>query len=110
MQRIVLGLALCIIVGVIAYSPALGGETDKFDFSGKNLDWNSGLLLKDNELLFADLSETSAGDGNKASATTGKEEPSEEEIAEAINNPLSYLYLLWVQNDTSWWSGDVLDK
>jgi len=110
MQRIVTGLALCIIVGVITYSPALGGETDRFDFSGTTLDWNSGFLLKDNELLFADASETSAADGNKASATTGKEEPSEEEIAEAINNPLSYLYLLWVQNDTSWWSGDVLDK
>ncbi|MEX1352081.1 MAG: hypothetical protein AB1Z31_30655, partial [Desulfobacterales bacterium] len=110
MQRIVTGLALCIIVGVIAYSPALGGETDRLYFFGKNLDWNSGFLLKDNELLFADASELSIGDGSKASETTGKGEPSEEEIAEAINNPLSYLYLLWVQNDTMWWSGDLLDK
>jgi len=110
MQRIIIVLTLSIIVGVIAHSPALGGETDRFDFSGRNLDWNSGFLLKDNQLLFADASETSAGDGNKASATAGKKEPSEEEIAEAINNPLSYLYLLWVQNDTMWFSGDALDK
>jgi len=66
--------------------------------------------LKDNELLFADASETGASNDNKASATSGKEEPSEEEIAEAINNPLSYLYLLWVQNDTMLWSGGLLDK
>ena len=110
MQRIIIILTLSIIVGVIAHSPALGGEYDSFDFSGKNLDWNSGFLLKDNQLLFANASETSAGDGNKASATAGKKEPSEEEIAEAINNPLSYLYLLWVQNDTMWFSGDALDK
>ena len=110
MQRIIIVLTLCTIVCGISYSPALGGETDRFDFSGKILDWNSGFLLKDNELLFADASETSASDGNKASAASGKEEPSEEEIAEAINNPLSYLYLLWVQNDTMWWSGDLLDK
>jgi hypothetical protein len=110
MQRIIIVLTLSIIVGVIAHSPALGGEYDSFDFSGRNLDWNSGFLLKDNQLLFANASETSAGDGNKASATAGKKEPSEEEIAEAINNPLSYLYLLWVQNDTMWFSGDALDK
>ena len=110
MQRIVIGLAVCIIVGVITYSPALGGETDRFDFSGTTLDLNSGFLLKDNKLLFAEASEPSTGNGSKASETTGKGEPSEEEIAEAINNPLSYLYLLWVQNDTMWWSGDLLDK
>jgi len=44
-----------------------------------------------------------------AMAEAERQEPTEEEIAEAINNPLSYLYLLWIQNDTMWFSGDVLD-
>ena len=48
-------------------------------------------------------------DSDKQESTSGRQEPTEEEIAEAINNPLSYLYLLWVQNDTMWYSGDVLD-
>ena len=42
-------------------------------------------------------------------AETDRQGPTEAEIAEAINNPLSSLYLLWVQNDTAWFSGDALD-
>lgn len=38
-----------------------------------------------------------------------EKEPTEAEIAEAINNPLSSLWLLFMQNDTKWYSGDLLD-
>jgi len=31
-------------------------------------------------------------------------------IAEAMLNPLSYLWLAFFQNDTSWWDGDILDR
>lgn len=44
-------------------------------------------------------------------ADTGKEEMSEDEkIAEAMLNPLSYLWLMFMQNDTTWYDGDILDK
>jgi hypothetical protein len=31
-------------------------------------------------------------------------------IAEAMLNPLSYLWLMFMQNDTSWYDGDILDR
>ncbi len=31
-------------------------------------------------------------------------------IAEALANPLSYLWLMFMQNDTSWYEGDILDR
>jgi len=36
-------------------------------------------------------------------------EPTKAEIAEAINNPLSSLWLLFAQNDTKWYGGNLLD-
>ena len=33
----------------------------------------------------------------------------QEKIAEALNNPLSHLWLLFMQNDTTWWKGEALD-
>jgi len=36
--------------------------------------------------------------------------PTEAEIAEAINNPLSSLWLLFGQNDTKWYGGDAPDS
>ena len=38
-----------------------------------------------------------------------KQEYTDEEIAEMINNPLSNLWLLFSQNDTIWYGGDDLD-
>lgn len=32
------------------------------------------------------------------------------QIAEALANPLSYLWLIFMQNDTSWYDGDILDR
>lgn len=32
------------------------------------------------------------------------------QIAEAINNPLSSLWLMFIQNDTKWYDGDILDQ
>jgi len=34
----------------------------------------------------------------------------DEEIAEMINNPLGNLWLLFTQNDTVWYEGDILDR
>lgn len=34
---------------------------------------------------------------------------SAEEIAEMIANPLSYLWIMQLQNDTTWWRGNLLD-
>jgi hypothetical protein len=31
-------------------------------------------------------------------------------IAEALANPLSYLWLMFIQNDTTWYKGDILDR
>lgn len=31
-------------------------------------------------------------------------------IAEAMLNPLSYLWLMFTQNDTKWFDGDILDR
>ncbi len=37
-------------------------------------------------------------------------QPTQAEIAEAINNPLSSLWMLFTQNDVKWYGGDILDK
>ncbi len=34
----------------------------------------------------------------------------EDQIAEALANPLSYLWLMFTQNDTIWYDGDIADK
>jgi hypothetical protein len=36
-------------------------------------------------------------------------ERSAAEIAEMVANPLSYLWIMQLQNDTAWWKGDLLD-
>lgn len=38
-----------------------------------------------------------------------REELSPAEIAEMVANPLSYLWIMQLQNDTAWWKGDLLD-
>lgn len=49
---------------------------------------------------------TAAGSDNGDAADKAKKMA---EIAEAMNNPLSYLWLLFIQNDAAWWTGDKLD-
>ena len=44
-----------------------------------------------------------AGAGTSAAAEQAK-------IAEAMNNPLSSLWLVFMQNDTKWYDGDLLDQ
>ena len=46
---------------------------------------------------------------DSAPQTDGTEMSEEEKIAEALANPLSYLWLLFVQNDTLSYDGDVLE-
>ncbi len=36
--------------------------------------------------------------------------PSAKELGDALANPLSYLWLMFMQNDTQWNSGDLVDK
>jgi len=44
----------------------------------------------------------------KKKKATGAEEQAK--IAEALANPLSYLWLMFTQNDTTWYDGDLLDR
>lgn len=44
-----------------------------------------------------------------AAAEEAKQEYTEAEINEMINNPLGELWLLFMQNDTTWYKGDALD-
>jgi len=54
-----------------------------------------------------------ANDGaqqNAAAASGGKSaQPSNKELGDALANPLSYLWLMFLQNDTQWMEGDALD-
>jgi hypothetical protein len=44
-------------------------------------------------------------------AGAGTSEADEQaQIAEALANPLSYLWLMFTQNDTTWYDGDLLDQ
>ena len=45
----------------------------------------------------------------QTSDTTADEMAEKAKIAEAMANPLSYLWLIFIQNDMSWWDGDILD-
>ena len=31
-------------------------------------------------------------------------------VAEALNNPLSSLWIMFIQNDTTWYKGDLVDS
>ena len=49
-------------------------------------------------------------EGSTASASGADPSASEmEQIAEALANPLSYLWILFMQNDTIWYDGDLAD-
>jgi hypothetical protein len=59
-------------------------------------------------LLNAVDAQADVGGGTDATAKPAKTE--DELIAEAMLNPLSYLWLMFVQNDTISYDGDLLDK
>lgn len=51
--------------------------------------------------------------GIAAGEETEKQDPggyTDEQIAEMINNPLGNLWLMFTQNDTVWYEGNILDK
>lgn len=48
-------------------------------------------------------------DQYSTAAAASKPEYTQAQINEMINNPLGELWLLFVQNDTTWYSGDALD-
>jgi len=65
----------------------------------------------DEDALFADATGASPGSGGKApSAEKAGEADEAAKIAEALANPLSYLWLMFTQNDTTWYDGDILDR
>jgi hypothetical protein len=45
-----------------------------------------------------------------SSSASPSEMSEEDQIAEAMANPLSYLWLMFTQNDTIWYDGDIADK
>lgn len=51
--------------------------------------------------------QTTADSGTGAGS---KEMDEDAKIAEAMLNPLSYLWLMFTQNDTKWFDGDILDR
>ncbi|MEN8689124.1 MAG: hypothetical protein AB1Z20_03355 [Desulfobacterales bacterium] len=75
---------------------------EPFSFSGEKftLDFGSNLYLSQ-AATDSKVSDTSAG------ASKADEEAM---IAEALANPLSYLWLMFTQNDTKWYDGDLLDE
>jgi hypothetical protein len=125
-------IAIIAIAALLATSGASSDEPIASDFPessfGKeqNLtNWREVKYLRDDDLSLqnlpmADISlalNTNAkplvdwqslnDDSNDSSESTMDEDA---QIAEAMLNPLSYLWLLFVQNDTVWYDGDTLDE
>ena len=105
MRRRVLVAAL--VLGVA--SPALADPRDP------DLGWG----LRDEESLAEEIDDptlntillaASDSDGPPPTKeTTGSSEQDLDAIGEAMANPLSYLWLMFTQNDTIWNEGDILD-
>jgi hypothetical protein len=99
------------IVAILACSPALSEEPGSPYFSLPAADFGNTFLQDDKVFKVAAASLTHA-DAEPTDGTTtkpGKKQPTQAEIAEAINNPLSSLWLLFTQNDTKWYQGNALD-
>lgn len=101
MNKIVMSIAACGFCSAAACCLA----SDPSNIPGGALD----LSLHPDSLLFANASDVVDSSVEDKDSQPERKEPTQAEIAEAINNPLSHLWLLWVQNDTSWWSGDITD-
>ena len=109
MKKIFKHAAACSIIGLLACTPVLG-QTDNTDsLTDESLTLNNNFTLKGQDFLLASA-DTSGGAGQAAGAAASgeKKKPTQAEIAEAINNPLSSLWLLFTQNDTKWYGGTCL--
>jgi hypothetical protein len=64
------------------------------------------------DILLALAESEAAGSTDGQSHTNAGMSEAEEraKIAEALANPLSYLWLMFTQNDTKWYDGDLLDR
>lgn len=49
-------------------------------------------------------------DNNESSSNGSAAKQNLDQLGEAMANPLSYLWLLFTQNDTVWWDGDLADE
>jgi hypothetical protein len=78
----------------------------------KNLEYSlypgTSLLAQNDTDLF--MEGANAVSETKDESETAPEGYTDEQIAEMINNPLGNLWMLFMQNDTTWVSGDALDK
>ncbi|MEN8692894.1 MAG: hypothetical protein AB1Z20_22730 [Desulfobacterales bacterium] len=64
-----------------------------------------------NILLAQATTEAAGSTAGQPSTKAGMSEAEERAmIAEALANPLSYLWLMFTQNDTKWYDGDILDR
>ena len=86
------------------------------DFPKSSADeWQPSLLLaqegemEDSVTIAASTNDDSATDAAGMTAEQQAEAQSQAELAEALANPLSYLWLMFAQNDTKWFEGDLLD-
>ena len=102
MKKIVMSIAACVFYSAGAFCLASGPSNRPGGALNLNMEYDN--------LLSANASGSVDSSVESENAQPEKQGPTQAEIAEAINNPLSHLYLLWIQNDTSWWSGDITDK
>lgn len=81
------------------------------DYKGIDFSLDAGFQGDEAQFLFAQSTDTNAenssADANSESSTEQQAEMAQ--IAEALANPLSYLWLLFTQVDTVSYDGDVLD-
>jgi hypothetical protein len=68
-----------------------------------------GNLAIGSDFLLAQASSTETGNESEASEASPEQQAEMAQIAEALANPLSYLWLLFTQTDTISYDGDVLD-
>ena len=69
----------------------------------------SSTLAEARTILLADAQSGTASTASGQGSSQGGGEDLDA-IAEAMANPLSYLWLLFMQNDTIWYEGDALDR
>lgn len=103
-------LAVLVIGSLLVSNHAMSTESGPLGSPINDIQLSLDAFLDDDTLLLADALSPDKQEGSSTNNTKQKNEPTDEEIAEAINNPLSYLYLLWIQNDTAWYKGDLLDQ
>ncbi len=99
--------AISLLFSLVLIVPAMGEEFDRFNLT---LNSHSNFLLYENR-LFADVTGASTHNSSDTSSSEKNDEMDEDaQIAEAMLNPLSYLWLAFIQNDTTWYDGDLMDQ